>query len=67
MQWKEGEGSINVEREYETALERTPKRWRRMRDLAHEGWGMKDHMKVGREASRLRTNLSLYVTEVTFS
>lgn len=40
--------SRRVEREYETALERTPKRWRRMRDLAHEGWGMTDQMKARR-------------------
>jgi len=56
--------SRRVEREYETALERTPKRWRRMRDLAHEGWGMEDHMKVD---ERRGDDLSLYMTEVTFS
>jgi len=56
--------SRRVEREYETALERTPKRWRRMRDLAHEGWGMEDHMKV---EERRGDDLSLYMTEVTFS
>lgn len=59
--------SRRVEREYETALERTPKRWRRMRDLAHDGWGMKDQIKVGREAKRYKDNLILYMTEVTFS
>lgn len=47
--------SRRVKREYETALERTPKGWRRMRDLAHEGWGMTDQMKVGRERGDTRT------------
>lgn len=50
--------SRRVEREYETALERTPKRWRRMRDLAHEGWGMTDQMK----ARRYKDKFSSYVS-----
>lgn len=55
--------SRRVEREYETALERTPKRWRRMRDLAHEGWGMMDQMK----ARRYKDKLSSYGREVIFT
>lgn len=55
--------SGRVEREYETALERTPKRWRRMRDLAHEGCEMTDQMK----ARRYKDKLSSYVTEVAFA
>ncbi len=55
--------SGRVEREYETALERTPKRWRRMRDLAHEGLEMTDQMK----ARRYKDKLSSCVTEVAFA